>query len=164
MSATIQMPSTFDEAIRSVCSEAVTQAVGLLAAKYEFDGESAMRDLNLGQMKFVRKRGPSPKTEKSVAKKATSAKTEKTEKTKKVKKTKDPDAPKRAKTGYLLFQDAMRAEVRAQLETALETGVKLASKDVVKGVAELWSKLDKEEKASWKPVSSSQPVTDDEDC
>ena len=58
----------------------------------------------------------------------------------------------------------MRAEVRVQLETALEPGVKLASKDVVKGIAELWSKLDKEEKASWKPVSSSQSATDDEDC
>ncbi len=156
MSATIQMPSAFDDAIRSVCSDAVTQAVGLLAAKYGFDCEEALRDLNLGEMKLARKRGPSPKTEKSVAKKD-----------KKTKKVKDPDAPKRPKTGYLLFQDAHRAEVRAQLEEKLEPGTKLASKDVVKAIAAMWSELGKEEKADWKPVEAEpvvvcEAITDDE--
>ena len=148
---TLQMPSSFDDGLRSVCSDAVNQAVGLLAVKYGFSVEQAMRDLNLDEMKFVRKRGPSPKTEKSVDKK---------DKTKKTKKVKDPDAPKRPKTGYLLFQDAKRAEVRSELEAKLEPGVKLASKDVVKAIAELWSALGKEEKAGWKPVAAEPSVAD----
>lgn len=138
MSTTIQMPSAFDAAVRSVCTEAVTQAVNQLAAKYSFDGEVALRELNLGEIKLVRKRGPSPKqdTEKSVTK------------PKKTKKEKDPNAPKRAKTGYLLFQDAKREEVRAQLQ-AKAGDAKLQSKEVVKAIGILWTALDKEEKTEW---------------
>ncbi len=56
MSATIMMPSSFDDAIRSMCTEAVNQAVASLAAKHGFDAEEALRDLNLGELKLVRKR------------------------------------------------------------------------------------------------------------
>ena len=139
MSTTIQMPTAFDAAVRSVCAEAVNQAVSQLAAKYSFDCEVALRELNLGEIKLVRKRGPSPKqdTEKSVTK------------PKKTKKEKDPNAPKRAKTGYLLFQDDKRDEVRAELEADLEVGTKLKPQDVVKAIAALWSALGKEGKAEW---------------
>lgn len=139
MSTTIQMPPAFDAAVRSVCTEAINQAVNQLAAKYGFDCEDAMRDLNLGEIKLVRKRGPSPKqeTEKSATK------------PKKTKKGKDPNAPKRAKTGYLLFQDNKRDEVRSKLLAELEVNTKLKPQDVVKEIALLWSDLGDEEKAEW---------------
>ena len=66
MSAIITMPAAIDESIRACCADAVSQAVAALAAKYHFDAEEAERDLNLGQLKLQRKRGPAAK--KSVAK------------------------------------------------------------------------------------------------
>ena len=61
MSATIMMPNTFDEALREMCGDAITQAVASLAEKYKFDLEDATRFLELDSMKLVRKRGPSSK-------------------------------------------------------------------------------------------------------
>jgi hypothetical protein len=139
MSTTIQMPTAFDAAVRSVCAEAVNQAVSQLAAKYGFDCEDALRELNLEEIKLVRKRGPSPKQE--TKKSAT--------KSKKTKKEKDPNAPKRAKTGYLLFQDEMREGVRAELTANLAEDTKLKPQDVVKAIADLWTALGKEEKSKW---------------
>ena len=113
MSATIMMPSTFDQAIREMCSEAVNQAVTALAAKHGFDAEEAMRDLGVGEIKLVRKRGPSPKKE--------------TEKSVKKQKTKDSGEPKpkRAKTGYLVYQAFARPETVAELTLLLDEGEKL---------------------------------------
>ena len=132
MSATITMPAEFDQAIRVVALEAVNQAVAALAAKYGFDAEEATRELNLGELKLLRKRGPSPKTEKSVAKKAAAS-----------------DKPKRAMTGYLMFANAGRAEVRAQLEALLEEGTKLQPQDVVKELATHWKALEQDERDAW---------------
>jgi hypothetical protein len=134
MSATIMMPTQFDEAIRSVCADAVNHAVAALATKYGFDAEEALRDLNPGELKLVRKRGPSPKkdTEKSVAKKAKSKKEGGETKTK----------TKRGKTGYLLYADEIRADVRAELEAELAEGVKLKPQAVVSEIAIRWNALD----------------------
>ena len=66
MSAIITMPAAIDESIRACCADAVSQAVAALAAKYHFDAEEAERDLNLGELKLQRKRGPA--TKKSVTK------------------------------------------------------------------------------------------------
>ena len=120
------MPTQFDQAIKAMCAEAVTNAVEALAAKYGFSAEEATRELNLGDLKLQRKRGPSPKAEKPVAKKA------------------KEDKPKRAKTGYLLFADDVRAEVRAELEL-FETG-KLKPQDVVREIAVRWKALSDEER------------------
>ena len=62
MSAVITMPAAFDESIRAVCSEAVQQAVAALAEKYSFDAEEAIRELDLGELKIQRKRGPAQET------------------------------------------------------------------------------------------------------
>ena len=94
MSAVIQMPPAIDASIRACCTEAVQQAVAVLAAKYEFDAEEATRELKLDELKLERKRGPAPKSVAAAAKK-----------TKNV-----TDKPKKAKTGYLLFCDEVRAE------------------------------------------------------
>ena len=90
------------------------------------------RELNLGDLKLQRKRGPSPKAEKSVAKKADAT-----------------DKPKRAKTGYLLYADSARAEVRAELELALEEGTKLKPQAVVTEIAARWKALPEDDRNWW---------------
>lgn len=137
MSATITMPSGFDEAVRMMCSDAVNQAVAALAAKHGFDAEEAMRELGLGEIKLVRKRGPSPKKE--------------TEKSVKKQKTKDSGEPKpkRAKTGYLVYQAFARPETVAELTLLLNEGEKLKPQAVVKAIAAKWQDLSGEERAGW---------------
>ena len=136
MSQTIMMPSSFDQAVKEMCSMAVSQAVAALAEKYGFDQEEALRDLNLGDLKIVRKRGPSPKSSPE-AKKA-----------KTVTKDGSPKA-KRAKTGYLLFADKIRPTVKAELEAQLEEGAKLKPQATVTEIAKRWKALTDEERADW---------------
>ena len=131
------MPSALDESIRACCVEAVSQAVAALAAKFGFDAEEAERELNLGELKIQRKRGP-------VAKKSV------TKPEKKAKKEADPDKPKKRLTGYLLFSKEMRPEMKAAYEAELEEGEKLQSKTVVAALASAWKALSAEEQADWK--------------
>ena len=134
------MPSALDESIRACCVEAVGQAVAALAAKYGFDAAEAERELNLGEMKIQRKRGPVSK--KSVTKPE--------KKAKKAAKAADPEKPKKRLTGYLLFSKEMRPEVKAALEEELAEGEKLQSKTVVAALAAAWKELSAEEQAEWK--------------
>ncbi len=134
------MPSALDESIRACCMEAVGQAVAALAAKYGFDAAEAERELNLGEMKIQRKRGP-------VAKKSV---TKPEKKAKKAAKEADPDKPKKRLTGYLLFSKEMRPEFKAALEEELAEGEKLQSKTVVAALAAAWKELSAEEQAEWK--------------
>jgi hypothetical protein len=134
------MPSALDESIRACCVEAVAQAVAALAAKYGFDAAEAERELNLGEMKIQRKRGPVSK--KSVTKPE--------KKAKKATKEADPEKPKKRLTGYLLFSKEMRPEVKAALEEELAEGEKLQSKTVVGALAAAWKALSEEEQAEWK--------------
>jgi hypothetical protein len=140
MSCTITMPSALDESIRACCVEAVGQAVAALAAKYGFDAAEAERELNLGEMKIQRKRGPVSK--KSVTKPE--------KKAKKAAKAADSEKPKKRLTGYLLFSKEMRPEVKAALEEELAEGEKLQSKAVVGALAAAWKELSAEEQAEWK--------------
>ena len=136
MSQTIMMPSSFDQAVKEMCAMAVSQAVAALAEKYGFDQEEALRELNLGELKIVRKRGPSPKSS-PVAKKA-----------KTVAKDGSPKA-KRTKTGYLLFADKIRSTVKAELEAELEEGAKLKPQATVTEIAKRWKALTDDERADW---------------
>ena len=129
MSATIMMPSTFDQAIREMCSEAVNQAVTALAAKHGFDAEEAMRDLGVGEIKLVRKRGPSPKSEK---KKAT-----------------DKPKTKRGTTGYIEYSKVERPAAKEHLLSELAEGVKLSPQDTVRELGARWKALSKEEQTVW---------------
>lgn len=148
MSAVITMPSAFDESIRAVCSEAVQQAVAALAEKYSFDADEAIRELELGDLKIQRKRGPVPK--KSVAK------------ADKKTKVKDESKPKKRQTGYLLFSQEMRAEARAELEAELEEGEKLKPQVVVTHLAGLWKALDADEKAEWNEKAKPKEESEEE--
>jgi hypothetical protein len=64
-------------------------------------------------------------------------------KTRKPRKPKDSSAPKKAKNSYMLYSDAVRAQVKADNPT-------LASKEIVKLVADMWKGLSDEEKAPYK--------------
>ena len=150
------MPNTFDEALREMCGDAITQAVASLAEKYKFDLEDATRFLELDSMTLVRKRGPSSK------------KTEdKPTKVKKEKKVKDESKEKRAPTGYLNYSKDVRQAVKEELTAALEEDQKLKPQDVVKEIAIRWKALDQDARDEWNdkaktPVASSDDNSDAE--
>ena len=148
MSAIISMPTAIDESIKGMCVEAVSQAVAALAEKYGFDAEEANRFLTNSDVKIVRKRGPSPK--KDEAKKEPKAKADKS------------DKPKRGKTGYLLYADEVRAEVKAELEAELGEDDKLKPQDVVKGIAARWKAEDQEVRDEWNAKAKTPVTSDDE--
>ena len=152
MSATIMMPQEFDQAIRSMCGDAIAQATAALAEKYGFDAEEASRFLDLDQLKLVRKRGPSPKKteEKPLAKSKAKAKTS------------DEPKTKRGPTGYLLYASSVRPEVRAEMENDLEEGEKVKPQEVVKAIAARWNELSKGEKDEWN-TKAKTPVASDEE-
>ena len=145
------MPQEIDVAIKEMCGDAMSQVVAALADKYGFDVEEANRFLNISDIKLARKRGPSSKKETEVAsKKATKA-------------TKsDVDKPKRAKTGYLLYGDAVRASVRDDLTAMLEDGEKLKPQEVVKAIGAKWKAESQEVRDEWNTKAKTPPTSDDE--
>ena len=149
MSAVIQMPPAIDASIRACCTEAVQQAVAVLAAKYKFDAEEAERELKLDELKLERKRGPAPKTVEAAAK-SSKAKADKV------------DKPKKAKTGYLLYCDEVRADVKAKLLADKKDDEKLKGSDVISGCAAKWKELSKEEQAKWNERAKAQSDSDSE--
>ena len=148
MSAVIQMPSAIDASIRECCTEAVQQAIAVLAAKYNFNAEEAERELKLDEMKLERKRGPAPKSVAAAAKQ---------QKAKNV-----TDKPKKAKTGYLMFCDDVRAAVKEALLAAQPEGEKLMGSKVISGCAAKWKELSKEEQATWNELAKANAESDEE--
>ena len=146
MSATIMMPQQIDTALREMCSDAMSQAVAALAEKYGFDAEEAHRFLALDELKLVRKRGPAASSP--------------AEKTKAKPKKAAADKPKRGKTGYLLYADEVREEVRAELTGDLPEGEKLKPQDVVKAIAARWKGEDEATRADFN-ARAKTPVTSD---
>ena len=126
MSTTIMMPQAIDLALNEMVSDAMKQAISKLSAKYGFDTDEATRFLELDSVKIARKRGPPVKKEKKV---------------------KDPNAPKRAKTAYLLFCDSLRSEVKAD-------NPELSPQDVVRALAKQWKALDQDVRDDWKTKTS----------
>jgi hypothetical protein len=149
MPATIMMPPQIDAAIMDMCSDTMHQTVAALAEKYGFDPEEANRFLASDDLKIARKRGP--------ASKATKADKPKTKD-----KASKADKPKRAKTGYLLYCDEVRDEVKESLASELEEGVKLKPQDVVRAIAARWKDEDQETRDEWN-ANAKTPVTSDED-
>ena len=157
MTTAIMMPQAFDAAIKEMCADAMAQAVTALAEKYGFDAEEANRFLGTEEIKIVRKRGPSPKTSPDSSPKPKSKGKAKEE-------TGDKkDKPKRAKTGYLIYADEVRAEVREQLISELEDGEKLKPQDVVRAIAARWGEEDEETKEEWKAKAKALASSDEED-
>ena len=150
MAATIMMPQQIELAIREMCSDAMSQAVAALADKYGFDLEEANRFLAEADVKIVRKRGPSPKPDKDSKKEAKKEAKSKT------------DKPKRGKTGYLLYADEVRAEVKAELLAELSEDEKLKPQDVVKAIAARWKAEDEDVRAEWNAKAKTPATSDDE--
>ena len=151
MSATIMMPQQIDAAIREMCSDAMSQAVAALAEKYSFDAEEANRFLAADMIKIVRKRGP-----------AASPKEEKSKSSPRGGKADKADKPKRAKTGYLLYADEVRPEIKAELTAELEEGEKLKPQEVVKSIAARWKAEDQDVRDEWNAKAKTPATSEDE--
>ena len=145
------MPQQIDTAIREMCSDAMSQAVAVLAEKYGFDAEDANRFLASDTLKIVRKRGPatSPKEEKSKSKSSPS-------------KADKANKPKRGKTGYLLYADEVRAETKAELTEELGEDEKLKPQEVVKAIAAKWKAEDQDVRDEWNAKAKTPVTSDDE--
>lgn len=145
MATTIMMSTQIESAIRDMCTDAMSQTVTALAEKYGFDADDANRFLADTDVKIVRKRGPSPNKEVAKPNRQSAS-----------------DKPKRGKTGYLLYADEVRAEVKAELVSALTGDDKLKPQDVVKAIAARWKAEEQDVREEWNAKAKTPATSDDE--
>ena len=89
------------------------------------------------------------------------AKKEKKEKKEnKEKKPVDPNKPKKT-SGYLIYSNSVRAEVKEQL---IADGGEGKPKEVVQAIAAKWKELGDEEKAVWNEKAKTPPASEDEEA
>ena len=81
-------------------------------------------------------------------------------KEKKEKKPVDPNKPKKT-SGYLIYSNSVRAEVKEQL---IAGGGEGKPKEVVQAIAAKWKELGDEEKAVWNEKAKTLPASEDEDA
>jgi len=81
-------------------------------------------------------------------------------KTKKEKKVVDPNKPKKT-SGYLIYSNSVRAEVKEQLIAAGGEG---KPKEVVQAIATKWKELGDDEKAVWNEKAKTPPASEEEDA
>ena len=79
---------------------------------------------------------------------------------KKEKKPVDPNKPKKT-SGYLIYSNSVRAEVKEQL---IAGGGEGKPKEVVQAIAAKWKELGDEEKAVWNEKAKTPPASEDEDA
>ena len=84
----------------------------------------------------------------------------KEKKEKKEKKPVDPNKPKKT-SGYLIYSNSVRAEVKEQL---IADGGEGKPKEVVQAIAAKWKQLGDEEKAVWNEKAKTPPASDEEDA
>lgn len=105
----------------------------------ESDGESAATSSDDEAVKKETKKvekKPAKKVEKKETNKASEADTS--------------SAPvKKKQSGYIMFCNSIRAEVKAELEAELAEGEKLKPADTMSQLAKRWKALSEEEKAEW---------------
>ena len=87
-------------------------------------------------------------------------KVKKEKKEKKEKKQVDPNKPKKT-SGYLIYSNYVRAEVKEQL---IAGGGEGKPKEVVQAIAAKWKQLADEEKAVWNEKAKTPPASEDEDA
>ena len=85
-------------------------------------------------------------------------KAKKEKKEKKAKKPVDPNKPKKT-SGYLIYSNSVRAEVKEQL---IADGGEGKPKEVVQAIAAKWKELGHEEKAVWNEKAKTPPASEDE--
>ena len=81
-------------------------------------------------------------------------------KEKKEKKPVDPNKPKKT-SGYLIYSNSVRAEVKEQL---IAGGGEGKPKEVVQAIAAKWKELGDEGKAVWNEKAKTPPASEDEDA
>ena len=81
-------------------------------------------------------------------------------KEKKEKKPVDPNKPKK-RSGYLIYSNSVRAEVKEQL---IAEGGEGKPKEVVQAIAAKWKELSEEEKAVWNNKAKTPPTSEDEEA
>ena len=84
----------------------------------------------------------------------------KTKKEKKEKKPVDPNKPKKT-SGYLIYSNSVRAQVKEQL---IADGGEGKPKEVVQAIAAKWKELGDEEKAVWNEKAKTPPASEDEEA
>ena len=84
----------------------------------------------------------------------------KTKKEKKEKKPVDPNKPKKT-SGYLIYSNSVRAEVKEEL---IAGGGEGKPKEVVQAIAAKWKELGDEEKAVWNEKAKTPPASEDEEA
>jgi len=87
-------------------------------------------------------------------------KTKKNKKDKKEKKEADPNKPKKT-SGYLIYSNSVRAQVKEQL---IASGGEGKPKEVVQAIAAKWKEISDEEKAVWNEKAKTPPASEDEDA
>ena len=87
-------------------------------------------------------------------------KVKKEKKEKKEKKPVDPNKPKKT-SGYLIYSNSVRAEVKEQL---IADGGEGKPKEVVQAIAAKWKQLGDEEKAVWNEKAKTPPASEEEDA
>ena len=148
MSATITTNYSIESSIKDMCLDVAQQSTentikalyneGI--SKFQTAEEAIEFIKNIGKpdIKFTKTRLPVAKSEK------------------KSKKSKE-DKPKvkKAKSGYLLHNDAERSTIKAQLEKeAEESGVTLKSTDIITALGAHWKALSDDEKKNWNDKSA----------
>jgi len=126
--STIAMPTTIQCAINSMTIDAVSQALNLLAVKYNFDPEEARRHINLDHLEIN-----AVTTLTKGTKTATGPKTK----------------TKRGTNGYIIFSKEKRPEITANLLKELDAGEKLKSSKVITALASAWKVLSLDEQTTW---------------
>ena len=149
------MPQQLDFAIREMCGDTMSQTVAALAEKYGFDADEANRFLDTSAIKIVRKRGPSSKNDK-VTKSKSSPKAKKDT-------GDDKTKSKRGKTGYLLYADEMRAEIKKNLLADLGDGEKLKPQAVVVAIAAAWKEAEQEVRDEWNAKAKEMKDSSDDE-
>jgi hypothetical protein len=81
-------------------------------------------------------------------------------KDKKEKKPVDPNKPKKT-SGYLIYSNSVRAEVKEQL---IADGGEGKPKEVVQAIAAKWKELGLEEKTVWNEKAKTPPASEDEEA
>ena len=137
---TITLPRGIDASLNQIVQEEMERCTKLLAEKYGFTAEEAVQ--NLPEFKLAKKRGPIPKLGGAKARRSVA-----------------PSKVVPQKSGYLLFSQVMRADVREHLSTSLKGEQKLSPQLVVKELAVRWNALSGYEKKEWKGQAAS-PVPD----
>ena len=87
-------------------------------------------------------------------------KPKKEKKEKKEKKPVDPNKPKKT-SGYLIYSNSVRAEVKEKL---IADGGEGKPKEVVQAIAAKWKELGDEGKAVWNEKAKTPPASEDEEA